>query len=133
MRALQMNVVKSCWFVRICQLRVPELRCTVDCQLCQVPPAQVGYCPSRHEIQVDTVRPLDTTCSSYSRYKERYRCVLLKLVSMMMIAFITFSSSLVPLTEGACISNSWEFEFSGFRRNRTGDLGINCRALAPTN
>ena len=43
---------------------------------------------------------------------------------MMMIAFITFKSSLVPLFEGLWSSNSWEFELSGFRRNRTDDLGI---------
>ena len=42
----------------------------------------------------------------------------------MMIAFITFNSSLVPLIEGLCNSNPWEFEFSGFRRNRTDDLGM---------
>jgi len=40
-----------------------------------------------------------------------------------MIAFITFKSSLVPLLEGLWSSNSWEFEVSGFRRNRTDDLG----------
>jgi len=33
---------------------------------------------------------------------------------MMIIAFITFNSSLVPLIEGLCNSNPWEFEFSGF-------------------
>ena len=32
---------------------------------------------------------------------------------MMMIAFMTFNSSLVPLIEGEYISNPWEFEFSG--------------------
>ena len=42
----------------------------------------------------------------------------------MMIAFITFNSILVPLIEGLCNSNPWEFEFSGFRRNRTDDLGM---------
>jgi len=36
---------------------------------------------------------------------------------MMMIAFIAFNSSLVPVIEGLCTSNPWEFEFSGFRRN----------------
>ena len=51
---------------------------------------------------------------------------------MMMIAFITFNSSLVPLIEGLCSSNSWKFEFSGFRRNRTDDLGINSPLLRPT-
>jgi len=35
----------------------------------------------------------------------------------MMIAFITFKSSLVPLFEGLWSSNSWEFELSGFWRN----------------
>jgi len=28
--------------------------------------------------------------------------------------FITFNSSLVPLIEGQCSSNPWEFEFLGF-------------------
>ena len=51
---------------------------------------------------------------------------------MMMIAFITFSSSLVPLIQGLCGSNPWEFEFSGFRRNQTDDLGINSLLLWPT-
>ena len=41
---------------------------------------------------------------------------------MMMIAFIIFNSSLVPLIEGLCRLNPWEFEFSGFKRNRTDDL-----------
>jgi len=35
---------------------------------------------------------------------------LLKRPTMMMIAFITFESSLVPLFEGLWSSNSWEFE-----------------------
>ena len=51
---------------------------------------------------------------------------------MMMIAFITFNGSLVPLIEGLCSSNPWEFEFSGFRRNRTDDIGINSPLLWPT-
>ena len=51
---------------------------------------------------------------------------------MMMIAFITFKSSLVPLLEGLWSSNSWEFELSGFRRNRTDDLGIDSPSLWPT-
>jgi len=46
----------------------------------------------------------------------------------MMIAFVTLNSSLVTLTEGL----PWEFEFSGFRRNRTDDLGINTSLLGPT-
>jgi len=29
---------------------------------------------------------------------------------MMMIAFTTFNSNLVPLIEGLCCSNPWEFE-----------------------
>jgi len=29
---------------------------------------------------------------------------------MMMIVFMTFNSSLVPLIEGLCSSNPWEFE-----------------------
>ena len=52
--------------------------------------------------------------------------------AMMMIAFITFKSSLVPLFEGLWSSNSWEFELSGFRRNRTDDLGIDSPSLWPT-
>ena len=52
--------------------------------------------------------------------------------TMMMIAFITFKSSLVPLFEGLWTSNSWEFELSGFRRNRTDDLGIDSPSLWPT-
>jgi len=51
---------------------------------------------------------------------------------MMMIDFITFNSSLVPLIEGLCSSNPWEFEFSGFRRNQTDDLGIRSPSLWPT-
>jgi len=43
---------------------------------------------------------------------------------MMMMAFITFNSSLALLIEGLCNSNPWAFEFSGFRRNRTDDLGM---------
>jgi len=42
-----------------------------------------------------------------------------------MIAFINFNSSLLPLIEGLCSSNPWEFEFAGFRRNRTDDLESN--------
>ena len=48
---------------------------------------------------------------------------------MMMLAFITFNSSLVPLLEGLSSSNPWEFEFSDFRRNRTDDLGMNSPSL----
>ena len=51
---------------------------------------------------------------------------------MMMIAFITFKSSLVPLFEGLWSSNSWEFELSGFSWNRTDDLGIDSPSLWPT-
>ena len=51
---------------------------------------------------------------------------------IMMIAFIIFNSSLVPLIVGLWSSNPWEFEFSGFRRNQTDDLGINCPLLWPT-
>ena len=51
---------------------------------------------------------------------------------MMMIAFITFKSSLVPLFEGLWSSNAWEFELSGFSRNRTDDLGIDSPSLWPT-
>jgi len=42
----------------------------------------------------------------------------------MTIAFITFKSSLVPLIEGLCSSNPWEFEFAGFRRNQAYDLCV---------
>jgi len=47
--------------------------------------------------------------------------------------FITFNSSLVPLIEGLCTSNPWEFEFSGFRRNQTvtHNLGIDSPSLWP--
>ena len=41
-------------------------------------------------------------------------------------------STLVPLIEGLCNSNPWELEFSGFRRNRTDNLGINSPLLCPT-
>ena len=58
--------------------------------------------------------------------------LLLFLVMMMMIAFITFQSSLVPLFEGLWSSNSWEFELSDFRRNRTDDLGPDSPSLWPT-
>ena len=51
---------------------------------------------------------------------------------MMMIVRITFNSSLVPLIEGLWSSNPLEFEFSGFRRNRTDDLGTNSPSLWPT-
>ena len=51
---------------------------------------------------------------------------------MMMIAFTTFKSSLVPLFEVLWCSNSWEYELSGFRRNRTDDLGIDSPSLWPT-
>ena len=47
---------------------------------------------------------------------------------MMMIAFITLNSSLVPLIKGLCISNIWKFEFSGL----TDDLGIHSPLLWPT-
>ena len=50
---------------------------------------------------------------------------------MMMIALISFNSSLVPLIEGLCSSNPWEFEFSGFRRNRIHNIGINGPSLWP--
>jgi len=42
---------------------------------------------------------------------------------MMMIAFIAFNGSLVPLIECLCTSNPSEFEFSGFGRNWTDNLG----------
>jgi len=51
---------------------------------------------------------------------------------MLIIAFSTFNSSLVPLIEDLWRSNPWEFEFSGFRCNRTDDLEINSLSLWPT-
>ena len=51
---------------------------------------------------------------------------------MMMIIFITFNSTLVPLLEGLYSSNPWDFEFQGFGRNRTDDLEINSPSLWPT-
>jgi len=45
-------------------------------------------------------------------------------VDMMIIAFITFNYSSVPLIEGLCSSNPWESEFLDFRRNRTDDLTV---------
>ena len=50
----------------------------------------------------------------------------------MVIASITFNSSLVHLIEGLCSSNPGEFLFSGFRRNRTDDLWINSPSLWPS-
>jgi len=47
----------------------------------------------------------------------------------MMLAFITFNSSLVPLLEGLCSLNPWELEFSGFRRKRTEDLEVDSPSL----
>ena len=52
--------------------------------------------------------------------------------TLMMIAFITFNSSLVPLIEGPYSSNPWELEFSNFGPNWTDDLGINSPLLWPT-
>jgi len=49
-----------------------------------------------------------------------------------MIVFITFKSSLVPLFEGLWSLNSWEFELSGFSRDRTDDLGMDSPSLWPT-
>ena len=51
------------------------------------------------------------------------------LTLIIMLAFITFNSSLVPLIGGLYGSNPWKFEFSGLRRNRTDDLGINSPSL----
>ena len=58
-----------------------------------------------------------------------FKIVILGGILMMIIAFITFKSSLVPLFEGLWSSNSWEFELPGFRRNRTDDLGIDSPSL----
>ena len=52
-----------------------------------------------------------------------------KIDPMILIAFNTFDSILVPLSECLCSSNPWEFVFSGFRRNRIDDLGINSPSL----
>ena len=51
-----------------------------------------------------------------------------------LITFITYNSSLVPLLEGLCRSNPCRFGFSvlSFCRNRTNHLGINSPALWPT-
>ena len=80
--------------------------------------------------------------STCNRYCAVYRSRYLLRISLhiywgsqdmkMMIAFITLNSSLVPLNEGLCSSNPWEFEFTGLRRNRTDDLGINSPSLWPT-
>ena len=48
---------------------------------------------------------------------------------MMIIAFVSHNSSLGHLIEILCGSNPWEFEFLGFRWNRTYDLGINSPLL----
>jgi len=50
----------------------------------------------------------------YIQHYEAASNLSFALVYMMMIAFITFKSSLVPLFEGLWSSNSWEFELSGF-------------------
>jgi len=51
----------------------------------------------------------------HCRHLDRFLvCVCVCVCVMMMIAFITFKSSLVPLFEGLWSSNSWEFELSGF-------------------
>ena len=50
----------------------------------------------------------------------------------MMIAFIAFNSSSVPLIEGLCSSNPCDFEFSGFRQKWTDDLGMKSPSLGPT-
>ena len=59
-------------------------------------------------------------------YSYIHICIFSDIYIMMMIAFATFKSSLVPLiqVEGICSSNPCGFEFSGFRKNRTDDLGI---------
>ena len=48
---------------------------------------------------------------------------------MMMIAFITFNSSVIPLFEGLLSSNPWEFELSVLRLNRTDYLGMDSPCL----
>ena len=44
-------------------------------------------------------------------------CVGVGAHMMMMIAFIAFNSTLVPLIQGLCRSNPCKFESAGFRRN----------------
>ena len=62
----------------------------------------------------------------------RHGCLCWCLSSlMMMIAFLTFNSSLVPLSEGLSSSNPWNFEFLGFGQNRTDDLGIKSPSIWP--
>ena len=58
------------------------------------------------------------TCGT-AKKKRRSGSVKNSAVMMIIIAFITFKSSLVPLIEGLCSSSPCGFEFSGFRRNRT--------------
>jgi len=43
----------------------------------------------------------------------------------MMLAFVTFNSSLLPLIKDLYSSNPWKFKFLGFRRKRTPALGNN--------
>ena len=80
-----------------------------------------------HTVQRSSAqRPTHWTVTSrVSWYKsDVWISDLFVMMMMMMIAFITFKSSSVPLFEGLWSSNSWEFELSGFSRNRTDDLGI---------
>ena len=44
-------------------------------------------------------------------------CVRVGAHMMMMIAFIAFNSTLVPLFQGLCRSNPRKFESAGFRRD----------------
>ena len=93
------------------------------------PPLSVLFCSSPRLLFSLTLR-FSFPSSLLSRARTRLRvCVSFLL---MMIAFITFKSGLVPLFEGLWSSNSWEFELSGFRRNRTDDLRIDSPSLWPT-
>ena len=72
-------------------------------------------------------------CQRASNFGIPSQCRAAKLVMlsvmMMMIAFINLTNILVSLIEGLCSSNPCESEFSGFRRNRTDDLGIKSPSL----
>ena len=53
------------------------------------------------------------------------------LVALLKALCARYSNS-VPLIEGLCTSNPCEFEFLGFRRNRTDDLWMNSPSFWPT-
>ena len=76
-----------------------------------------------------TQQLLEVQCTLSNIYLKR---ITFSIMMMMMMAFITLKSNLVPLFEGLWISNSWEFELSGISRNRTDDLGFDSPSLWPT-